>query len=141
MSQTKFPTIWSSEQILAYRQTYVIPFPVVVAARRAHCLYPERRQPYHYTRDAAILGCAHTLSRKVSIHDSLALVLYEYVTTLDDEVMHIWANLSNKRWGSKMMFFLMRYLTLIYAIVGPINDLMLMGEVSCNSPLEYSSYY
>jgi hypothetical protein len=51
-----------------------------------------------------------------------ALYSYEYITTLDQEINHIWA----KKWSlSTMIFAVNRYVALIlqsYLVLGPVTD-------------------
>ena len=51
-----------------------------------------------------------------------ALVIYEYLITVDEEVTHIWVTKAGaaKRWSSKILFGLTRYLTIFYAVIAAV---------------------
>ena len=58
--------------------------------------------------------------------------MYEYLITADDEIMHIWYDKAGgqKRRASTILFGLTRYLTLLYAVIAAIANL-LPGVSAC----------
>ncbi|KIP11225.1 hypothetical protein PHLGIDRAFT_114879 [Phlebiopsis gigantea 11061_1 CR5-6] len=56
----------------------------------------------------------------------LAVVVYEYFITVEDEVTHVWSETARRQNSrtSQILFGLTRYLTLLYAIIAAAADFM-----------------
>lgn len=54
----------------------------------------------------------------------IALIVYEYLVTFDDELAFIWRSQARKSTGMRILFCLNRYLALGVAIIGAISDMV-----------------